>query len=48
MAQKIKVTALLSALLLSACSTSLPPPPEPTGKETPVNPSEIKLSELRS
>lgn len=42
-----KLSLILTISLLSACSATLPPPPEPEGKQTPVNPSVIYIPDLK-
>ncbi|WP_165862949.1 MULTISPECIES: hypothetical protein [Vibrio] len=38
--------ALLLPVILTACSSTPPKAPEPTGKRVPVNPPHIQISEL--
>lgn len=42
----MKKIMLVLLLFMAGCSTA-PLPPEPTGKFTPVNPDEVRLSELK-
>jgi outer membrane biogenesis lipoprotein LolB len=41
-----KIMLLIVISLLTACSSSLPLPPEPKGEQVPVNPSIIYRSDL--
>ena len=41
------IFAIVVTLALSACSSKPPPPVGPEGEFTPVNPSEINLSDLK-
>ena len=41
------IFAIVVTLTLAACSSKPPPPIEPKGEFTPVNPSEINLSDLK-
>lgn len=43
-----KIILLFAISLISACSSSLPPPPEPKGEQIPVNPSVIYRSDLEA
>ncbi|UJF17251.1 hypothetical protein L0B53_00290 [Vibrio sp. SS-MA-C1-2] len=44
--QKIFILIIVT-LSLTACSSSPPKPPEPSGEYSAVNPAEIQLSDLK-
>lgn len=43
----MKKILILLSLLLVGCSSTLPPPPQPSGQLVPVNPTKINTNLLR-